>query len=109
MPQFILQRGSLVHRCLRSLLQHLSGSADRVLLLSREGTVGSQYQSKLYRFRSGTCCSLVTQYWDRHLNSVLADTSSMETENADKAKVPGDGHVSSRRIVRFPSYLVADD
>lgn len=35
MFQFLLQHESLVHRCLRPLLQHLPGRADRILLHPR--------------------------------------------------------------------------
>ena len=105
MPQYILQCGSLVHRCLLSLLQHLPGPADLVLLYPHEGTVGSQYQSQVHQFRPGTCCSLITQHWNRHLDSVLANTSSVEIENADKAKVAVDGRISPGWIVRFPFVL----
>ena len=36
---------------------------------------------------------------------MLADTSTVETKNVDKAKVPVDGHISAGRIVRFPFML----
>ena len=64
--------------------------------------MGSQDRSKVHQFQRGAHCLLISQHWNRYLDYLLASDSIVETDYAEKTKVPVDRHILRGWIVRFP-------
>lgn len=65
--------------------------------------MGSHYRREVHQFRRRAHCPLISQHWNRRLDSVLAGAPTVKSEYADKAEMPVDRHILSWWTVRFPS------
>lgn len=66
--------------------------------------MGSHNRREVHQLRRRAHCPLISQYLDRHLDSVLASAPTVEIEYADKAKMP----VGSGGLFVYPPSLAMD-